>query len=425
MGGTYTMANINGDWFHSRSSSNINELLTIKDIINESKKEKYKGMIWSGGRNGNQKLYDLASSEAIQPSTLQTKIRAMIRFGFVEDYKYCPIRWSKMGQAWHELYVSGNEDVANNIYKLTLITSLATLAFTEENYVLNPAKGQLPLKYLLNNLDDNNSISLSDFSNMVDGNTTRVGDNASYWKKDLINSGLFKEENDCLVYTGIYSELVEEIKSFIPDTNLSDDDWICIRQNPLSDISPFKESVARIFEGILDGSTCDSNELNQDPISEIISEQLENRLPQVDILSAETSYTASIRKIRNSTWSKRIKKRYNNKCIVPECDAEGTLFVQGCHIKPDNLEEEGTPHRAHILNGVCMCYLCHKLFDGGYFSIDNNGNIIVSNEIDELPEQRATKVIKNSANKSIKSSDDGRLPLVEFMEYHRKNIFKG
>ncbi|WP_346879057.1 HNH endonuclease [Clostridium sp. UBA7791] len=420
------MANINGDWFHSRSSSNITELLTVRDIINESKKLEYNGMSWSGGRYGNQRLYDLAIAGRVKPSTLQTKLRAMIRFGFLEDNKYCPIRWSKMGQVWNDLYVSGNEEVANQIYKCILIVSLATIAFINEKpyYELNPAKGELPLKYLLNNLDCDNSISISNFYNMVDGNTTRVGDNISYWKKDLVNSGLFKEDNGYLVYTCIYNELVEEIKKFIPDSTLSDEDWILIRQNPMIDISPFKESVRKIFEAILDNSISDSNEFNQDPISEIISEQLENRLPQVDILSTETNYITSTRKVRNSTWSKRVKKRYNNKCVVPECDVEGELFVQGCHIKPDNLNEEGTPHRAHILNGVCMCYLCHKLFDNGYFTFDDNGRIIVSSEIAKLPEQRATKVIKMSENKIIKSSNDRRLPLHEFIDYHRKNIFK-
>ncbi len=420
------MANINGDWFHSRSSSNISELLTVKDIINESKKNKYKGMAWSGGRHGNQKLFDLASVGSVKPSTLQTKLRAMIRFGFVEDNKYCPIKWTKMGQAWHDLYVAGNEDAANKLYKPILITSLATLAFIEERpyYEFNPAKGELPLKYLLNNLDDNNSISLVNFSEMVDGNTARVGENTSYWKKDLINSGLFKEEDGYLIYTGIYSELVNEIKNFTPDPSLSDEDWILIRQNPIVNISPFKQAVEKIFESALDSSICDSNEFNQDPISEIISEQLEARLPQLDILSTNTSYSTSTRKVRNSTWSKRIKKRYNNKCVVPQCDVEGALFVQGCHIKPDNLNEDGTPHRAHILNGVCMCYLCHKLFDSGYFTLDNNGKVIVSCEINELPDQRATKIIKESENKTIKSSDDGRLPLEEFIDYHRNNIFK-
>lgn len=417
------MSNINGDWFHSRSSSNLSELLKVKDILNESKNTVYTGLAWSGGRYGNQKLYDLASSVEVKPSTLQTKIRTMIRFGFIQDNKICPIQWSRMGQVWYDLYVSGDKDTANKIYQLTLITSLTTLAFTEDNYILNPSKGELPLKYLFNNLDSENSISLVDFSKMVDGNTNRVGENISYWKKDLINSGLFKEIGDKIVYTGLYSELVKDIKNFRPDPSLSDRDWIEIRQNPLIEKSPFKVSVGSIFENIIKNNNYEVlNESN--PITEAIADQLDHSLPQVDILSSEIKYATSTRRVRNSTWAKRIKERYSNKCVIPECDVEGAIFVQGCHIKPDNVDEELVPHRSHILNGVCMCSLCHKLFDEGYFSLDNDSKIIVSSHLDELPKQRAIDVIKNSENKQIKSSSDGRLPLETFVEYHRNNILK-
>lgn len=424
------MAKINGDWFHPRSGSNVNELLTVNYIINESKKAKYKEMSWSGGRKGNQKLYDLASAGSIKPSTLQTKLRAMIIFGFIEDDKKCPIKWSKMGQVWHDLYMDGNREEANKLYEQILIISLATLAFIEQGtgkkqYKLNPTQGELPLKYLLNNLDSNNSISIDDLYELVDGNTTRVkAENITYWKSTLIDSGLFKEENKRLIYTGRYTELVDEIKNFNPDPNLSDEDWIKIRQNPIINISPFKQAVEKIFESVIDSNIGDSNEFNQDPISEMISEQLEEKIPQIDILSTDTRYFTSTRKVRNATWSKRIKRRYDNKCVIPQCDVQGALFVQGCHIKPDNLDEDDIPHRSHILNGLCMCYLCHKLFDSGYFTIDSNGKIIVSSKISELPDQRAIKVIKDSNNKLIKRSNDGRLPLEEFVEYHRNNIFK-
>lgn len=417
------MPKINGDWFHSRSSSNLSELLKVRDILNESKKDIYSELAWSGGRNGNQKLYDLAAAAYVKPSTLQTKIRTMIRFGFIEDDNKCPIMWSRMGQIWNDVYTSGDKDIANKIYQLTLITSLSTMAFTEESYILNPSKGSLPLKYLLNNLNEDNFISISDFSDMVDGDKDRVGENASYWKNDLINSGLFKQLDDKMIYTGLYSEFVNDIKNFIPDSNLLDEDWIKIKQNPLIEISPFKDSIRKIFEGIINSNNFE--EINvSDPIAEVMVDQLDNVLPETDILSNETRYATSIRKVRNSTWAKRVKKRYNNKCAIPECDTQGTIFVEGCHVKPDNIEEGLIPHRAHILNGICMCSLCHKLFDEGYFSLDDDSKIIVSSFLDELPKQRATDVIKMSENKKIKSSTDGRLPLQEFMEYHRVNILK-
>lgn len=51
------MASINGDWFHSRSSSNLEELLTVRTLVLESQKPEYIGFGWSGGISGNKKSH--------------------------------------------------------------------------------------------------------------------------------------------------------------------------------------------------------------------------------------------------------------------------------------------------------------------------------------------------------------------------------
>jgi hypothetical protein len=189
------MTSINGDWFHSRSSSNLEELLTVRTLVLESQKPEYIGFGWSGGRSGNQKMYKFAAAADIQPSTMQTKIRAMIRYGFIKDGTQCPLVWTRMGSLWNDLHTVSNYGAAQKVYELTLTISLAIYAFnnTQAQYSINPANGEMPLKFLLNILDNQNSISLREFEALVDGNTQRVGDNASYWKRDLVNSGLFQE----------------------------------------------------------------------------------------------------------------------------------------------------------------------------------------------------------------------------------------
>ena len=189
------MTSINGDWFHSRSSSNLEELLTVRTLVLESQKAEYIGFGWSGGRSGNQKMYKFAAAADIQPSTMQTKIRAMIRYGFIKDGTQCPLVWTRMGSLWNDLHTVSNYGAAQKVYELTLTISLAIYAFnnTQAQYSINPANGEMPLKFLLNILDNQNSISLREFEALVDGNTQRVGDNASYWERDLVNSGLFQE----------------------------------------------------------------------------------------------------------------------------------------------------------------------------------------------------------------------------------------
>ncbi len=109
------MASITGDWFHSRSSSNLEELLTVRTLVLESQKLQYIGFGWSGGRNGNLKMYQFASVAGIEPSTMQTKIRSMIRYGFLADGNTCPLIWTRMGRLWNDLYTVGNFSAAKQI----------------------------------------------------------------------------------------------------------------------------------------------------------------------------------------------------------------------------------------------------------------------------------------------------------------------
>lgn len=424
------MASINGDWFHSRSSSNLEELLTVRKLAFESQKPEYIGFGWSAGRQRNQKMYEFSAAANIQPSTMQTKIRAMIRYGFIKDGNQCPLVWTRMGSLWNDLYTIGNYSAAKQIYELTLTISLAIYAFnnTQTQYSINPANGEMPLRFLLNILDNQNSISLREFEALVDSNTQRVGSNASYWKTDLINSGLFQETQGRLFYTGKYQDFVQEIKHFEPSPLLTDEDWKAIRDNPLIEISPFKNSIKIIFEAITQEQNIEdqiTDEIFTGPLVDIVAEQEEIQIPEMDILSNDLRFSQSIKRIRNATWSLRIKKKYNYICAVPNCDVKGKIFVEASHIKPDNAPVGDIPHRAHILNGLCLCRHCHIAFDKGYFSLTDDHKIITSTKFNDIPNQTPKTVIISSLNIQIKNRTDNRFPLVEFIQYHRSNKFKG
>jgi len=424
------MASINGDWFHSRSSSNLEELLKVRTLVLESQKPKYIGFSWSGSRTENRKMYSFAAVAGIHPSTMQTKIRAMIRYGFIKEGNKCPLVWTRMGSLWNELYTVGNSSAAQKIYELTLTISLAIYAFNNSSaqYSINPAKGEMPLKFLLNILDHQNSISLEEFEILVDGKTKRIGGNAPYWKRDLINSGLFKEGQGRLFYTGKYPNFIQEIKVFEPSQTLTDADWQLIRENPLIEISPFKDSIRSIFEKIMQEQDIEeqvTDEIFTAPIVDIVAEQEEIQIPEIDILSNDLRFLQTTRRVRNATWSLRIKKKYNYMCAVPKCDVNGQIFVEAAHIKPDNASDGNIPHRAHILNGLCLCRHCHIAFDKGYFSLDDNHKVIISNRLNDIPDQNLKTVILSSKNIQIKSRIDNKLPLVEFIQYHRNNRFKG
>ncbi len=422
------MTSINGDWFHSRSSSNLSELLAVRKLLIESTKLEYVGFNWSAGRENNELMYKFSDSIGVKPSTMQTKIRAMIRYGFIKDDNACPLKWTRMGNLWNDLYSIGNYTAANRIYELILTTSLAIYSFTDSRlgFSINPSVGDLPLKTLLNLLY-NNTIKLSEFEVLVDGSTQRVGRNAPYWMNDLINSGIFQKTGNNLTYTGKYSEFIEQIKIFEPNPLLTDEDWIEIRENPLIEESPFHDSLKAIFLQIASIQEIEEqfyDEIFSEPLIDMVSEEEDKLTPEIDILSEGTRVVQTNQRVRNATWSIRIKRKYSFKCAVPKCDVDGKIFVEAAHIKPDRLDEDEIPHRAHLLNGLCLCRHCHKAFDKGFFTLTDDSDILISPKIDLISDQYLKKVIVTSNSDKIKSRDDNKFPLAEFIQYHREFRFR-
>ena len=67
-------------------------------------------------------------------------------------------------------------------------------------------------------------------------------------------------------------------------------------------------------------------------------------------------------------------------------------------------------------NGLLLCPNHDKLFDKGFISFDNNGNILISNKLD--------KTNRMFLNIGEQMKIDVNADNIEFIEYHRKNIFK-
>ena len=65
-------------------------------------------------------MHQFAAVADIKPSTMQTKIRTMIRYGFIKEGNQCPLIWTRIGGLWNDLYTVGNYSAAQKVYELTL-----------------------------------------------------------------------------------------------------------------------------------------------------------------------------------------------------------------------------------------------------------------------------------------------------------------
>ena len=104
-------------------------------------------------------------------------------------------------------------------------------------------------------------------------------------------------------------------------------------------------------------------------------------------------------------------RKYKNCCL---CGADEESLLIASHIKPwaDSTHKE----RLDVNNGLLLCPNHDKLFDKGYITCDEEGDIVISGALSE-----ANQLFMNV-------NSDMKMPMSEtaksYMQYHRKNIFK-
>lgn len=422
------MPSLHGDWFHSRTGSQLSELAAIQLLVKSSKRTEFIGKGWGADRRSpkNSWIYDFSATaklgnDSIEPSTMQTKIRNWMRLGFLVDRNTLPLEWTQMGLLWNDAVDNGRGRDANLLYQLIIANALGTVSFSTESkkYDPIPKKDGLLIKFLINEIiNNNNSLSKEKLALLIDGNTTRkAGKNYSYWLTDLVQSGLFNKGLDGSISISYkYKDLLEGIYNYSPDKNVSAQ---LIKEFPLADNAPFRTYLISEFKK--NGS---------DDLIEAVESLAHQR---IYLSHTEQVSRNARRKItpRDTKWSKAVKNSYQYKCAIPNCDAEGTLFIEAAHIMPHSEEdyEHGNKHRIDLENGIALCLSCHKLFDGGLFTFDSTGRVIpskfiYSSELLQNSTQHNVLRVLKSRNQNIIRPHSGRFNLV-YAQFHRENIFLG
>jgi len=128
-------------------------------------------------------------------------------------------------------------------------------------------------------------------------------------------------------------------------------------------------------------------------------------------LKTETKFTTenSVTKKRKGqkAFSNNVLKNFKDKCAV--CYISQKNLLQGAHI----VEIKDEKKAGLTKNGICLCVTCHKLFDDGYFSFNDEYRIVVSKNKEMVPMLK--KIIwenKKMGNCLIKPSS-------EFLLQHR------
>lgn len=142
-----------------------------------------------------------------------------------------------------------------------------------------------------------------------------------------------------------------------------------------------------------------------------IVEKVEDEIEQLQLDGESKEAFVKVR-INQNIFRKRLLKRYNKCCL---CAVDQEEFLIASHIKPWGVSE--AREKLDADNGFMLCPNHDQLFDKGWITFADNGNIIIS---DRLSSNNRTFL--NVGNEmSIKLTEKNK----EYLKYHRKNIFLG
>lgn len=163
-----------------------------------------------------------------------------------------------------------------------------------------------------------------------------------------------------------------------------------------------------------------------DEVYQRIIEQFLNKVKKVPGVLLETEYNhfhgkeekreVNVR-INQSFFRDSVLAAYNYRCCITGIEIPELLIAS--HIKPwkDDVENRLNPR-----NGLCLNALHDKAFDRGLFTLDENFRVTLSHQL--YSSENTMQWFKAYENKQI-ILPERLMPSLDFLRFHRENIFKG
>ncbi len=116
-------------------------------------------------------------------------------------------------------------------------------------------------------------------------------------------------------------------------------------------------------------------------------------------------------RVNQDIFRSRLISKYHGKCCL--CGVDNESLLNASHIKPWSESDER--EKLDSGNGLLLCPNHDKLFDRGYISFDDEGNILISDRLTET-----NKIFMNVDKRmSVLVTEDNK----EYFRYHRKYCF--
>lgn len=140
------------------------------------------------------------------------------------------------------------------------------------------------------------------------------------------------------------------------------------------------------------------------------ADMTDNEIDNIGLEGKEKEQIVKVR-INQGMFRELLTRRYKHCCL---CGVSNQNLLIASHIKP--WSEASAKEKLDINNGLLLCPNHDKLFDNDYISFDDNGNILISEDLESND-----RVFMNiNENMSILMYEENR----KYMEYHRDFVFR-
>lgn len=140
-------------------------------------------------------------------------------------------------------------------------------------------------------------------------------------------------------------------------------------------------------------------------------EEIDDTISKLHLEGKEREALIKVR-VNQSVFRQNLIQKYHKCCL---CLVDVPSMLVASHIKPWSESEKDEKLDAD--NGLLLCPNHDKLFDQGYITFDDNGAIVISEEVN----QRMQMCMNISPDLKIDLSQGNK----KYMKFHRENLFKG
>lgn len=151
------------------------------------------------------------------------------------------------------------------------------------------------------------------------------------------------------------------------------------------------------------------DELQEESYTDYVK-TVDNDIKNLNLKGREKEALIKVR-VGQGKFRDLLLRKYSKCCL---CGVDNTQFLVASHIKP--WSESNPEEKMDDNNGFILCPDHDKLFDSGYISFSDNGNIIISSKLNSI-----NQMFMN-VNDSMKISLTEKNK--EYLKYHRNNVFK-